>query len=211
MYKCGKCNLRGCSNGNMDKLMKICPTREIELQQKAKQLYEEEENRKIAYNAGLVEAEGYCQYTRLKEIIEFAKKCGYKKIGIAFCIGLKREMQTVQKIFEHHGFEVFSVICKNGVMPKSTIGLEASQTISKCSDEVMCNPIGQALFLNEAKVDLNVILGLCVGHDTLAMKYMEAPITTLVVKDRVTGHNPVAAIYNAESYFEKKLFDKDEE
>ena len=75
----------------------------------------------------------------------------------------------------------------------------------------MCNPIGQALFLNEAKVDLNVILGLCVGHDTLAMKYMEAPITTLVVKDRVTGHNPVAAIYNAESYFEKKLFDKDEE
>ncbi len=58
MYKCGKCNLRGCSNGNMDKLMKICPTREIELQQKAKQLYEEEENRKIAYNAGLVEAEG---------------------------------------------------------------------------------------------------------------------------------------------------------
>ncbi len=34
MYKCGKCNLRGCSNGNMDKLMKICPTREIELQQK---------------------------------------------------------------------------------------------------------------------------------------------------------------------------------
>ncbi|RRH45851.1 DUF1847 domain-containing protein, partial [Clostridioides difficile] len=98
----------------MDKLMKICPTREIELQQKAKQLYEEEENRKIAYNAGLVEAEGYCQYTRLKEIIEFAKKCGYKKIGIAFCIGLKREMQTVQKIFEHHGFEVFSVICKNG-------------------------------------------------------------------------------------------------
>lgn len=42
-------------------------------------------------------------------------------------------------------------------------------------------------------------------------EYMEAPITTLVVKDRVTGHNPVAAIYNAESYFEKKLFDKDEE
>ncbi len=42
----------------------------------------------------------------------------------------------------------------------------------------------------------------------LAMKYMEAPITTLVVKDRVTGHNPVAAIYNAESYFEKNCLIK---
>lgn len=114
MYKCGKCNLRGCSNGNMDKLMKICPTREIELQQKAKQLYEEEENRKIAYNAGLVEAEGYCQYTRLKEIIEFAKKCGYKKIGIAFCIGLKREMQTVQKYLNIMGLKYFLLYVKMG-------------------------------------------------------------------------------------------------
>ena len=69
----------------------------------------------------------------------------------------------------------------------------------------MCNPIGQALLLNEQKTDFNVIMGLCVGHDTLVMKYLEAPITTLAVKDRVTGHNPLAAIYLSESYY-KKLF-----
>jgi len=27
-----------------------------------------------------------------------------------------------------------------------------------------------------------------------------------VTKDRVTGHNPAAALYNAESYYKKKLF-----
>ena len=73
----------------------------------------------------------------------------------------------------------------------------------------MCNPIGQALFLNKEKTDLNILFGLCVGHDTLAIKHMEAPVTVLVVKDRVTGHNPIAAIYNAQSYFEKRLTPED--
>ena len=49
-------------------------------------------------------------------------------------------------------------------------------------------------------------MGLCVGHDSLFYKYAEGLTTTMVVKDRVTGHNPVAAIYNAESYYKKKLF-----
>ena len=71
----------------------------------------------------------------------------------------------------------------------------------------MCNPVLQAKLLNEAKTDLNIVMGLCVGHDALFYKYVEGLTTTLVVKDRVTGHNPVAAIYNAESYYKKKLFD----
>ena len=70
----------------------------------------------------------------------------------------------------------------------------------------MCNPIGQAMFLNEAKTDFNIILGLCVGHDSLFIKYSEAPVTVFAVKDRVLGHNPLAAIYQAESYYKDKLF-----
>lgn len=30
-------------------------------------------------------------------------------------------------------------------------------------------------------------------------------MTTLAVKDRVTGHNPLVAIYLANSYYKKKL------
>ena len=70
----------------------------------------------------------------------------------------------------------------------------------------MCNPIMQAKLLNDARTDLNVVVGLCVGHDSLFYKYSEAMVTTAVTKDRVLGHNPAAALYTAESYYKKKLF-----
>ena len=38
---------------------------------------------------------------------------------------------------------------------------------------------------------MNFLVGLCVGHDSLFIKYSEAPRTTLVTKDRVLAHNPV--------------------
>jgi len=46
---------------------------------------------------------------------------------------------------------------------------------------------------------------LCVGHDALFLKEVEAPTTVLVVKDRVTGHNPVAVLYLSQFYY-RKLF-----
>ena len=55
--------------------------------------------------------------------------------------------------------------------------------------------------VNDAKVQFNILLGLCVGHDSLFFKYAEAPTTVLAVKDRVTGHNPLAAVYLLESYY----------
>jgi len=69
----------------------------------------------------------------------------------------------------------------------------------------MCNPILQALLLNEEKTDFNIIVGLCVGHDSLFMKYSDALTTTLIAKDRVLGHNPAAALYLSESYYTKVL------
>ena len=67
----------------------------------------------------------------------------------------------------------------------------------------MCNPILQARLLNQAKTDLNVVIGLCVGHDSLFYRYSDAYVTTLVTKDRVTGHNPAAALYTSNSYYKK--------
>ena len=43
------------------------------------------------------------------------------------------------------------------------------------------------------------------GHDSLFYRYSQAPVTTLVAKDRATGNNPVAAIYCADSYFKTRL------
>ena len=145
--------------------------------------------------------------TRLVEIVKFLKGMECKKIGLAFCKGLTLEAREVAKVLEHHGFEVVSVICKNGAVPKADIGVEDENTLSgSAENEVMCNPIGQAMTLNKEKSDFNIIMGLCVGHDTLFLKYAEAPVTVFAVKDRVTGHNPLAAVYCANSYYKKKLY-----
>ena len=58
-----------------------------------------------------------------------------------------------------------------------------------------CHSIAQAEILNKEKTELNFILGLCMGHDILFSIYSNAPVSTLIVKDRVTGNNPAAALY----------------
>jgi uncharacterized metal-binding protein len=74
--------------------------------------------------------------------------------------------------------------------------------------EACCNPVLQAGLLNDLKTQLNVIVGLCVGHDSLFMRHSEAPVTTLIVKDRVLGHNPAVALYTAKTYC-SRLFDEE--
>jgi len=141
--------------------------------------------------------------TRIVEICEFAQKMGYQRLGMAFCIGLAKEAKVVERVFKRYGFEIVSMVCKAGRIPKEKIGVRDKEKIFQGTDEAMCNPIYQAKIMNQAKTELNVLLGLCVGHDSLFFKYAKAPITVLAVKDRVTGHNPLAAIYLSDSYYRK--------
>lgn len=205
-YMCAYCSQVGCKLGDLNKTISCCPSKNSELQKKAAELYKEENNYRLANNAGMLEAEGYGKLCRMEEIILFCKKASFKRLGLVFCMGLHNEACEVSSILRHHGFDVVSVICKNGALPKSSIGLCDEHTLSGCADEVMCNPIGQALLMNEEETEFNILLGLCVGHDTLTIKYMHAPCTVLAVKDRVTGHNPLAAIYLAKSYFKKRFY-----
>lgn len=165
--------------------------------------YELEENRRAAIAAAEVEAENYCKMTRIQEIVEFAKKMGYHKIGIANCIGLRQEAGIAAGIFRSHGFEVYGAACKAGMQAKQKVGIP-----EKCNavGENMCNPILQAKLLNHAKTELNVLIGLCVGHDSLFYKHSDALVTTLVAKDRVLGHNTVAALYQADKYYLNKVY-----
>lgn len=199
MYNCALCSIHVCSTGEFDKAPKNCPCAN-EKTGEIKELYKREENYRIAHGSSLIVSQGYCQKTRLEEIMDFANECGYRNIGLAFCIGLVSESKMFNKVLSYNGFEVNSVICKNGNISKDFIDVKGTAA--------MCNPIGQAMFLNEAKTDLNVIMGLCVGHDTLFIKYSEAPVTIFAVKDRVLGHNPLAVIYQAEAYYKDKLFSK---
>jgi uncharacterized metal-binding protein len=193
---------------------KGCPTlTRKRILQEVDQEYKDPHVREFARQASIQEAEGYANRdqrpyvrqpakTRIVEICEFAQKMGYSRLGLAFCVGLAREACTVEEILKSNGFSVVSVICKAGRTSKERIGVKNDEKVFIGSDEPMCNPIFQAKILNHEKVDFNVLLGLCVGHDSLFFKYAEAPTTVLAVKDRVTGHNPLAAVYLSESYYE---------
>ena len=109
----------------------------------------------------------------------------------------------LQEILEANGFQVASVCCKVGSIPKEEIGLADEEKIRPGRFEALCSPIGQAKLLNEAGTDLNVVVGLCVGHDSLFFRHSEAPVTVLVAKDRVTGHNPAAVLYTSHSYYRR--------
>jgi uncharacterized metal-binding protein len=140
------------------------------------------------------------------ETIQFAKKMGYKKLGLAFCTGLSNEAKILTEILEINGFEVISARCKMGSVPKERIGIKPEQKIyGPNSRETMCNPIAQAEILNSEKVDLAIMLGLCIGHDTLFIQYCHVPMTVLAVKDRVLGHNPLAAIYLSSSFYSRLM------
>jgi len=194
---------------------KGCPTlKKKDLLAEAGREYEDPQTKEFARQASVQEGECYANRhqrsyvmqptkTRMIEICEFAQKMGYKRLGLAFCIGLTKEAKTVEKVFKAHGFEVVSVVCKAGRTPKEKIGIRDEEKIYQGTEEAMCNPIYQAKILNRAGTEFNVLLGLCVGHDSLFFKYAEAPTTVLAVKDRVTGHNPLASIYLAESYYRK--------
>ena len=155
-------------------------------------LYEDGQTARLHRGASAIEARHYCKEPRLAEVILFAEELGLRKIGLAFCIGLASEATVIETMLARH-FDVVSVCCKVGGIAKSSFGFE--QIDSQKTVEVMCNPAGQAQLLNEAGTELNILCGLCVGHDAVFSMASEAPVTTLIVKDRVLAHNPIGAIY----------------
>jgi uncharacterized metal-binding protein len=148
-----------------------------------------------------LEAEYYMKKTRLEELIIYSEKMGYHKLGIAFCIGFSNEADLIHRILNQK-FEVHSVCCKVGGIDKRKLGLDKLHPEKEF--EAMCNPVGQAHILNKERTELNIILGLCIGHDILFTKYSKAPVTTLAVKDRVLAHNPLGAIYS--NYYLENVF-----
>ncbi|MDR3553916.1 MAG: DUF1847 domain-containing protein [Syntrophobacteraceae bacterium] len=193
-----------------------CPTLNLsDVIERSLTEYQQGGNLRFAANASIQEAECYVngekdnphvRYAikpRIQETVEFAHKMGYRRLGLAFCAGLRDEAKIVSDILKQQGFEVASVICKVGRTPKEFLGLTDGQKITPGEFEAMCSPVTQAKVLNSAGTEFNILLGLCVGHDSLMMRFSEALCTVLVVKDRVTGHNPLAAIQLHQSYYKK--------
>ncbi|MFO7875199.1 MAG: DUF1847 domain-containing protein [Desulfovermiculus sp.] len=190
-----------------------CPTLHLaHLKREALAALKEPRTFEFARQASLQEASGYMNRDqgharirpikpRIVETVEFARRMGYSRLGLVFCMGLRHEAAIVHHVFETNGFEVISVLCKVGRVSKSELNLGIQDQIDmQATEESMCNPILQALILNHEQTELNILLGLCVGHDSFVFKHAQGMCTVLVVKDRILGHNPLAAIYTYDSY-----------
>jgi uncharacterized metal-binding protein len=175
MSKCTECGIFACHAGQAEKAPQHCPMNLIEdVYKETEEEYKKPDVLNIALNAALTESAGYRKWTRMEEIMQFSRRAGFQRLGLAFCIGLRREA---------------------AVVAKELLGVSEEQKVHPGQFEPMCNPIAQAKILNRACTQFNILLGLCVGHDSLLIKYSNAPITVLAVKDRVLAHNPLGAIY----------------
>lgn len=219
--RCASCATRICENRGgkagdkpvLEKAPSFCPMKLMpEVYGEAMAEYDKSGVREFARLASVQEFQCYerlpdglrTKLPRIEELIQFARKCGYKRLGVAHCGGLAYEAGLLTEILENNGFEVVSVQCKTGAVPKERIGIKPEEKIvGPEAWETMCNPIVQAMIINKSKVDLAIMLGLCIGHDTLFIKYCDVPLTVLAVKDRVLGHNPLAALYAGETYYKR--------
>ena len=220
--RCAHCPTKLCENRgekadsdspSLDKAPAFCPMKLMpEVYAEAMNEYDKSKVKEFARLASVQEFQCYERHPdglrtklpRIEELIQFARKCGYKRLGLAHCGGLAYEAGLLSEILENNGFEVVSVQCKTGAVPKERIGIKAAEKIAGPDAwETMCNPIVQAMIINKSKVDMAIMLGLCIGHDTLFIKYCDVPLTVLAVKDRVLGHNPLAALYTSGTYYRR--------
>ena len=192
--RCARCEVKECSTG------RDC----FDAADRHLALYEDSEIRELHRAATAIEGRHYLQVVRLEEIILFCREIGAERVGIAFCVGLSEEARVVDEILRRH-FDVVSVCCKACGIDKADLDLEQ---IDAGRRESICNSAGQADLLNDAGTQLNIICGLCVGHDAVFTMRSSAPVTTLIAKDRVLAHNPAGAIY---CRYLRRRFEGDEE
>ena len=209
--KCTSCRIFACCTSNVLNGPGNCPTKnKVPQIESAVKIYGEDwEAKEMIFASVNTMSKGAKKWTRVEDTIDFARQMGYKKLGIATCSGLLYEAGILAKMLEVNGFEVVSVCCKCGGISKESIGVTDTEQANAISQlgigDPSCNPVGQALVLNDEATDFNLLVGLCVGHDTLFIKYSAAPSTTFMVKDRRLFHNPAGALYGVNSIYFRHL------
>lgn len=201
MLRCDTCANRACVQAKRAGTPRLCPSKKS-VQECAREAYRGPDHL-IAVASHAATYDGYPWATRVEEIMLFAARAGYTHIGLAFCITLASQARVFGDILRDNGFTVSSVLCKTGAFPREMLQEPLVCKMRPGMAQALCNPVGQALLLNEEHTDLNVVLGLCVGHDSLFFQHATAPCTYLVVKDRACNHEPLRALREHTGSFER--------
>lgn len=191
-FACAPCGNQSCLRGEFDRMPPACPTLSHPAIARDAQPYAGEGLHAEMVNADATpfDPEGRPR-TRVEELIAFAKARGFKNIGVAFCVSLTRESQLLGRLLRKEGIETSLVCCRVGAIDYEDVGLVKAHPDRFAAT---CNPVAQARLLNAKEVELVVQVGLCIGHDLILQRECLAPVTTLVVKDRVFDHQPVRAL-----------------
>ena len=182
--QCAHCNVYACRAGRIDAAPEGCPMQSGTFPG-FEELYGTEDRRRMAYESARIEAEGYCRWTRIREVLEFSRRMGYERLGIAHCADTAELAARAARFLSSEGIE----------------------TLLSPHPE-RCDPQGQADFLARSATDLNIICGMCVGHEAIFIRESQAPVTALVARDARLRHNPVAALYTSNSYYRSALFER---
>jgi uncharacterized metal-binding protein len=122
----------------------------------------------------------------MAELAYFCVEMHYEHVGLAFCVDLLSEGETVARLLRRF-VRVTPVCCRVGGQWQEPDDPEAGIT---------CNPFAMAHVLNAAKTDLNIAVGLSIGSDLVFAQLSRAPVTTLFVKDKLLANNPVSACHS---------------
>ncbi|MFC2060664.1 DUF1847 domain-containing protein [Chloroflexota bacterium] len=191
---CNACAKLECRRDYPDGIPAYCvATRFHDIVEQTKAEYSAPDAIDIYKAAGAVVTNGYRKWPRIQEAIELAKELKLSRIGLASCVALIQELRLITELFTGAGFFVASAVCQVGRVSPEARGVPELKGLHGAT----CNPIAQAEILNNEGTQLNFILGLCLGHDILFNSHSKAPVSTLIVKDRVTGNNPSAALYSS--------------
>lgn len=191
VFTCGSCQKMGCIRRDRESMPTNCPSLDDAMMEDVRALYGSEIDSHIAYESARTRIDATEPLTRLEETIDFARRCGYTNLGVAFCRMVKKDAEAVTKRLREEGFTVNSVMCRTGAISDEMLEREGETVIGQKGYETMCNPIGQAKVLEKAGTEFNIMMGLCVGHDTMFIRYTTVPMTVLGVKDRKNGCTPI--------------------
>lgn len=191
-YACAGCTKSSCLRADFEHMPSTCPTLTHPEVSRDAGPYQEP-----GTHAQMVSADGTPftlegqKRNRVEELAQYAKSQGMGRIGIAFCVSLTKEAQQLGRMLRKEGLETELVCCRVGAIDYDEIGLPKAHPEKFAA---ICNPVAQAKLLNARNVDLIAQVGLCIGHDLILQRECDAPVTTMVVKDRALDHHSVAAL-----------------
>jgi uncharacterized metal-binding protein len=197
--QCVNCTKQNCLIGEMVDVPSFCPSKlapetlKAAAAQLKNPLYEQ------MTHAVAKTWKGLADKSRIEMTIDYAKIRGYQRLGLAFCVGMAYEAEMLSNVFMHEGFQVMSVCCMCGGTSSDDVNLPEADKVVPDGRQPMCNPIGQAMLLDQFGSELNIVLGLCVGDDVLFIRQSKAPVTVIAVKDYRLAHNPLGALYQSKS------------